>query len=290
MEPSRKEPAPNRRPDARDVTRGGSVLARRELGRFRVSLAEFDAGYRIPSHYHGRACVSLILAGRFVQRFPGTEYDNPPGGLLVKPPEERHDDRWCGAPTRHVIVEPDPERHDELGPLAGVVERVGFRLDPWALGIGRRMEAELRAPDDVSDLALESLALELLVRLHRGAAHQAGAEPPAWLERVRTCLDDRHGDSLRLEDLAAEAGVHASQLSRLFRAHYGTSPGAYLRRVRLRSAMDDLAAGRGSLAQVAHRHGFSDQSHLTRWLKRTTGVTPAVYRTLAPGTWPDAGR
>lgn len=265
------------------VTDGAAVIRRLEAGRFRVSLAEFAGSHRIPSHFHERACVSLILSGRFVQRFRGAEYTCPPGGLLAKPPGERHDDRWCGVRTRHVIVEPDPTSHATLGPLVDTVETIGFRLDPWALGLGRRMAAELARPDDVTALALEALALELLLRLHRGDGTEEEGSPPEWLERVRSILHDRHGASLRMSDLADEAGVHPTQLTRLFRSHYGTTPAAYLREVRLQAAMDDLAAGEPSLSRVAARHGFSDQSHLTRWLKRTTGLTPAVYRAVTRG-------
>lgn len=264
-----------------EVTDGASVVRRLVAGRFHVSLAEFDGRHRIDSHFHERACVSLILSGRFVQRFPNAEYECPPGALLAKPPGERHDDRWCGARTRHVIVEPHPGAHDELGPLAPTVETVGFRVDPWALGIGRRMAAELRHPDDVTELALEALALELLLRLHRGEDVEETGSPPRWLARVRESLHDRHGESLRIGHLAAEAGVHPTQLTRSFRAHYGTTPAAYLREVRLQAAMDDLAHGEGSLSRVALRHGFADQSHLTRWLKRSTGLTPAVYRAVS---------
>lgn len=271
------------------MTQGAPRTRRREVGRFRVSLAEFDGSLRIPSHYHDRACVSLVLEGRFVQRFPGAEYPCPPGGLLAKPPGERHDDRWCGVRTVHMIVEPDPEGHESLGPLADVVESVAYRLDPWALGLGRRMARELHDPDDVSDLALEALALELLLQLRRGQPATAGRDageqhggPPRWLQRVRECLHDRHGESLRLQHLASEAGVHPSRLSRAFREHYGTTPAQYLRSVRLRAAVDDLREGRRSLSEIAHRRGFADQSHLTRWLKRTTGLTPGIYRRTRP--------
>lgn len=266
-----------------DVTSGARTIDQREVGRFRVSLADFDGTHRIASHFHERACVSVVLHGQFVQRFGGREYVCPPGGLLAKPPVERHDDRWCGVRTRHVILEPDPEAHPSLGPLSESVERIGYRLDPWALGLGRRIERELLEPDDVIDLALEGLALELLVRLHRRAGGDSPAgRPPRWLERARECLEDRYAERLRLGDLAEAAGVHAAQLTRHFRRYYGTTPSSYLRQLRLRAAMAELAHEHTrSLSRIAWRHGFSDQSHLTRQLKRATGLTPAAYRSAA---------
>lgn len=271
---------------ALEVTDGARTLGRREVGRFRVSLADFDGKHRILSHFHQRACVSVVLLGQFVQRFGGSEYVCPPGGLLAKPPGERHDDRWCGVRTRHVILEPDAEAHASLGPLAESVEQIGYRLDPWALGLGRRIEQEFLEPDGVTDLALEGLALELLVRLHRrSSVDPPPGGPPRWLERARECLNDQYAERFRLGDLAADAGVHPAQLTRHFRRYYGTTPSDYLRQLRLRAAMSDLArAGSGSLSRIAWRHGFADQSHLTRLLKRSTGLTPAAYRAAATGS------
>ena len=44
---------------------------------------------------------------------------------------------------------------------------------------------------------------------------------------------------------------------------------------------DRLTATGASLAAVATETGFADQAHLTRVFKRETGLTPAVFRSLA---------
>lgn len=261
-----------------DVTSGAPLVKRVEVGRLRVSAAAFPAGYQIPSHYHERACLSVILEGHFHQRFPGAGYDCPAGGLLVKPPGERHSDRWGSALTRHVIVEP-LEVDDRLGPARPVFEEISYRLEPEAAALARRITRELDRDDALAPLAVEALASELVVLAGR-VRHERRPDPnpPAWLQRVREALHDRYAETPRMADLAAEAGVHPTRLSREFRRYFGTSPSTYLRRVRLAGARRDLAESEATLAAVALQNGFSDQSHLTRELRRATGMTPGAYR------------
>jgi AraC-like DNA-binding protein len=250
------------------------------VGRLRVSTAWFRAGTRIDSHYHERACLSVIVEGYFQQRFPGAAYDCPAGGVLVKPPGERHVDRWGDRATRHVMIEPLVV-DDTLGPARPIFERVSYRLDPGFASLATRIIRELAGSDDLVPLAVEALAADLIVRVGRGPRVPApGSNPPAWLRRVRETLQDRYAETPVLARLAADAGVHPSRLSHEFRRYYGTSPSSYLRGVRLARARSDLEAGRLGLAEIAARHGFSDQSHLTRELKRATGWTPAAYRRM----------
>lgn len=261
-----------------DVTTGAPRVTSLEVGGLRVSTASFPARHRIRSHYHGRACLSVIVEGFFRQRFPGKGYDCPAGAVLVKPPEERHVDRWGDATTLHVIIEPLVV-DDRLGPVRPLFEEVGYRLDPAAASLGRRLVRELDRGDDLVPLGAEALASEIVVRTSRRLAEgSADANPPPWLRRVRETLEDRFAEAPLMKDLAADADVHPSRLSREFRRHFGTSPGRYIREVRLARARVDLERGREPLAVVAVRNGFSDQSHLTRELKRATGLTPAAYR------------
>jgi AraC family transcriptional regulator len=46
--------------------------------------------------------------------------------------------------------------------------------------------------------------------------------------------------------------------------------------LRLKHAFDLIRQGSLPLAEIAYRVGFADQSHLTRWVRRAYGVTPAA--------------
>lgn len=268
------------RPTPLAVTAGAPWVRTVEVGPFRVSGAEFPPGFAIPSHYHALACVSLILEGRFVEKFPGRTCECPPGSVLVKPPEERHVDRWGEATARHLVVEADPAEEERLGECAELLTEVRHVRDPGAMGLALRVLRELEGEDPARDLAVEALVLQLLVRIARGPADPgaAGQAPPAWLLEVRDLLHDRFRERLTLTELAEVAGVHPSHLSRTFSEHFELGVSAYLRRLRLEAARRELAETEDPISRVAVRNGFSDQSHLTRLLKEATGLTPARYR------------
>jgi AraC family transcriptional regulator len=63
-----------------------------------------------------------------------------------------------------------------------------------------------------------------------------------------------------------------------FKSIYGTSIGEYVRGTRLWHARRDLDAGTyDTLADVAHRYGFADQSHFARLFKRSFEIAPGDY-------------
>jgi AraC family transcriptional regulator len=88
----------------------------------------------------------------------------------------------------------------------------------------------------------------------------------------------RFTETLRLEDLAAEARVHPVHVARSFRTHRGLTIGALLRQLRITRACFLLGKSDLSLAQLALDLGFSDQSQFTKTFRRMTGMTPARYR------------
>jgi AraC family transcriptional regulator len=51
------------------------------------------------------------------------------------------------------------------------------------------------------------------------------------------------------------------------------TPHRYVVHLRLQRAIELLRDGRSSLAEIAARTGFADQSHLSRWVRRVHGVS-----------------
>jgi AraC-like DNA-binding protein len=143
----------------------------------------------------------------------------------------------------------------------------------------RRLNALLL--DGATRLESQELAMgAVLAMVQRHAGPPLAAPTPAGggaLGRVRDLLHDRFADDLSADDLAHAVGLSRFQLSRQFRDRYGVAPSAYLRQIRLREARRRLAAG-VAIADAAAATGFADQSHLTRWFRRTYGITPRVYQ------------
>jgi AraC-like DNA-binding protein len=79
-------------------------------------------------------------------------------------------------------------------------------------------------------------------------------------------------------EMARTAGMSARAFERSFQREYGLPPQQYLKRLRIQTACRLLVDTRESIAAIAQRCGFADQSHLTREFRRVTGSTPGAYR------------
>jgi AraC family transcriptional regulator len=97
------------------------------------------------------------------------------------------------------------------------------------------------------------------------------------LRRVRTYIDDHIGERISLDALACQAGVSRFHFARQFRLSTGESPMGYLRRLRIERSKGILQTRDTTIAEVAARLGFSDQSHFTRIFGRLVGVSPGSF-------------
>jgi AraC-like DNA-binding protein len=142
-------------------------------------------------------------------------------------------------------------------------------VDQLGVPGARLLRAVLAEPDDEARAAVLDAALE-----------PAAPEPaPAYLELLDLLgrmLADR--SLIRVEDVAARAGVGVRALQRLFAAYVGVGPKAVLARYRLHDAVAALDAGEvGDLAGLAASLGWFDQAHFCRDFRAAVGVTPSAY-------------
>jgi AraC family transcriptional regulator len=144
--------------------------------------------------------------------------------------------------------------------------------------IAAGMLYELRLADSSSALALHGLALELLAVLARKALGQRELRRPAWLKRAEEYLRARFLDSVSINELATEIGVHPMHLAREFRKHIGTSVGAFVRNLRVDYALILLTDPDLPLATISNMTGFFDQAHFTRVFKQKNGMSPGAFR------------
>jgi AraC-like DNA-binding protein len=82
----------------------------------------------------------------------------------------------------------------------------------------------------------------------------------------------------RVDQLAAESGMTARSLQRLFADYVGVSPKWVMRRARLHEAAERADSGEPvDWAALASDLGYADQAHLTRDFTVTIGVPPTRY-------------
>jgi AraC family transcriptional regulator len=266
------------------VTLGSSRSRCVDVDGFRVTRVRFPPLLKLPLHTHERATVAVILNGSFDGLMRSSSHPCPAASVLTEPPGEPHGNLFERAGADVLTVQPDPARLELLEPFAALLGEVNHMRDLVVTALARRVADELRAPDDVTPFAVEGLILEMLAltaRLRLVPEPGAGRQSPRWLGEARTLLHDRYTERLRVTDIAGAVGVHPVHLARVFRLHYGTPVGAYMRGLRLTWAAGRLRDSDDGIAQIALQAGFFDQSHFTRTFKRQFGLTPLAYRHAA---------
>jgi AraC family transcriptional regulator len=255
------------------VSAGASRVQRMPVSLGEISANRFPSDLALPAHAHPEATVAVVLAGGFRGAYRAGERECRACSVIVEPAGERHANRFGLAATVVLTLSLDPLRVGRS--IAEATERFSHGRDPYAELIARRAARELDRPDDVSPLAVEAAALELIARVTRTSAME---RRPTWLAEVRAVLHERYAESLTLTDIAAAAGVEPGRVARGFRRTFGEPIAGYLRRVRVTAAAELLASTDLPISQIAGDVGFADQSHLTRSFGAYLGVTPARYR------------
>jgi AraC family transcriptional regulator len=200
--------------------------------------------------------------------------------------------RWRGTKSSlHVYLEPE---------LVARIATEAFGLDSarWMLppldssalpqlsDAMLAVNAELTAGGAGGPLATESLANILAVHLirhivaPRRAVHgRDGVLPRGRLRAVLEYIEEHLDASPTLAEIAVVAGLNPYHFARQFKAATGLPPHQYVITRRVERAKHFLQAGTElSLAEVAARTGFYDQSQFSYHFKRLAGVTPSQFR------------
>lgn len=83
---------------------------------------------------------------------------------------------------------------------------------------------------------------------------------------------------LRMEEVAAKAGMGYSKFRRAFKAFTGLAPAQYFFRLKMERAKDYLLNTPLSCKEIAYRVGFDSTSHFGKMFRLYQGQTPIEYR------------
>ena len=108
-----------------------------------------------------------------------------------------------------------------------------------------------------------------------GAAPDRRAER---LDRVRDWIEARCGGDVRLDDLAAVAGINKYTLVREFRARFGMPPSRALAAARVDRAKRLLRFTDDTVEAVGARCGVPEASYFARMFRRVEGISPSEFR------------
>lgn len=252
-----------------------------DSGGLRLVVTDYRPGERMAPHWHPGTQVSMVLRGCVEEGVGGREHQAGVGAVVVKPAGTVHRNVFGPCPVRMLSISilPGPaEAEGRTGALDGWRWMDG---GPAARALWRLLSTARAEPAEASRLLADGF-WEMVDALRAdGAAPGAPAAAPGWLRRVRDRLHDSAGAAPPVRELAEAAGVHPVYLARAFRRAYGVPVTEYARRLRVRAAADRVASTGIPLARIACETGFADQAHLTRELRRETGLTPGALRRAA---------
>jgi AraC-like DNA-binding protein len=244
-------------------------------------IEAFFSGVGFDPHRHDTYAIGTTLAGVQAFRYRGAARRSLPGQVFVLHPDETHDGR-AGTPEgfRYRILYVEPR-------LIGAA--LGKPLPFWRDAVGENAwlaAAIMPALEDIdaplAELQRDAIVLDLaeaLAAADRSMTRRASGARDGRAVRIAREFLDAHGHATSAE-LESVTGTTRYALARQFRACLGTSPYRYLLMRRLDRARALIRAG-APLADAALRTGFADQSHMTRQFKRTYGLSPGRFATLA---------
>ncbi|WP_206617922.1 helix-turn-helix domain-containing protein [Hahella sp. KA22] len=134
----------------------------------------------------------------------------------------------------------------------------------------------------VSTLAIQSEWLSVLDALFTQTRAIKPRRDPNTLSHAQWrrihdyCLANL-SEKITLDDLATLCGLGRFLFLRQFKRTVGMTPQAWLLRLRLEQACALLTQGSLSIAHIAQRVGFYDQSHFNRSFRQAFGVAPSGY-------------
>lgn len=264
-----------------------------------VSFDQLDLGFdmRYRAAPLGRICLCAVDSGAIEENYAdGTTDFFLPGDVgLLTPPELPYSGVIHRANYTITMFDPglltqvaDGEQHGG-GPirltghrpvstaaaahLASAIDHLGtLATDP-----------ELRVNPLIASTASRYLAASVLHALPNTAVFEPTASDrndahPDALRRALSYIDSHLRDDISVADIAAAAYVTVRALQLAFRRHLDTTPTAYLRRLRLSGAHDQLrrsTPGDGrSVASIARDWGFAHPGRFAGAYRRAYGRAP----------------
>jgi AraC-like DNA-binding protein len=218
--------------------------------------------FSLPRHRHLCAYATVVLAGALEESGYNGRIHATAGDILIHPTLDCHANQMVSAGVK--LIRLDWTDDGEAGGL--------YHLDNVD-------EIAKTAEKDVIEAA--HLLKQALREKGRPSHGQKNDWPDLLLADLATNASTGIGMWAEVNGLAPET------VSRGFAAAYGIAPSVLRAELRARSAWLRITRSSERLSGIALDTGFSDQAHMTRWIHRLTGASPAAWRRNTPeACWP----
>jgi AraC family transcriptional regulator len=256
----------------------GKVLKCANISGLSIGEISYAAACQRARHTHERACFHFPMQGGYVEYLGRKSRECKTFTLAFQPPGHEHSYRSSAEPSKAFTIELDNARIANLRDYSVRLDQPGNFYGGSVSWLMAKLYREFRLMDTASKLVIEALTLELAVEVGRRRERLSDDQPPLWLRQARDLIHDHFAESLSLSHIAQAVGVHPVHLARVFRRHYHSTVGEYLRHLRIEFAGQQMVNSNSTLVEIALAAGFSDQSQFSKTFKRATGLTPAQFR------------
>ena len=241
------------------------------------TVRRYTAAREMQSHSHAAPRLCYVLRGNFEESIEGRRYARRRGMVLYRPAGLYHAEQFGRNGSMCGLLTPGSD-------WLALTAEFRFHLDEGreahgagAMRLIQIFEHEWSIRDSFSGLSLQAVLWESMALLGC-PARDTNSAVSIWAMRALEYLHDHNAAPLSLSQIAADLGVHRGHLAKVFRAAYGETLGARLRRIRVQRAAALIRGTKASLAEIAAQCGFAHQAHMTRVFRSILGNTPAYYR------------
>ena len=212
----------------------------------------FSVDARVPHAFVGKDCTLITV--QFEQSY-----------FERTLPEPKHPDFVCNS-----VTQGGSAAFDELRRLiARLVKnnaerRLGYELRNWSMIY------------EIMDVMYQHFRVE-----DSEARNQRAHRYTARMADISRIIGEHYQEDLTLKELADRVHLSAPYLSKFFDKQFGVSFLAYLTRVRLNHAVEELLKTDDTIETVSANAGFPNSHAFVQAFKKEYGVLPSLYRRQA---------
>lgn len=230
-----------------------SAIETSRFRQIRPGIETLPSSFSLPRHRHLHAYATIVLAGAFEEAGYVGRIQATAGDVLIHPSMDCHANQMISAGVKLIRLDwPDVSGVGGLYHLDNVDE------------LARAAEKDVRA------------ASALLEDLLRNKCPRSPGQKNDWPDLLLTDLGN--DATTEIGAWAEVNGLARETVSRGFVAAYGATPSIMRAELRARAAWLRITRGSDRLCRIAADTGFADQAHMTRWIHRISGASPAAWR------------
>ena len=163
----------------------------------------------------------------------------------------------------------------------GITDATAYHLSQAVLPALREPAHACKLFVDHVFLALRSHFLHTYGKVTTPPLLVRGKLAPWQVRRVKEILKFHLDGEITISQLASECSLSLSHFAHAFRQTFGEPPYRWLVHRRVEMAQELMTHTGLSLAEIALRCGFSDQTSFTRSFKRVVGASPGAWQSAS---------